>query len=112
MSTSTTLPFTVDRFGFMDRSGANNRKKVSRRSGRAQGAQACVPPWTSAQVVPAQQVPAVGSQGSPLLTQLSSPGGSEIATQTVPPATPTQAPLQQSSGAPQPAPSRAQLSRH
>jgi hypothetical protein len=78
---------------------------------QSSGAQAWVPPCTCAHVLPAQQLPGAASQASPALTQTGSPGGSEVATQTVAPGDPTQAPLQQSSGATQPPPSGAQLSR-
>ena len=79
--------------------------------GAPTGAQARPPASSAAHAVPAQQPPDVPSQALPGGAQSGSRGAPAGGTQTVAPNAPTQAPLQQSWGAVQPAPVGAQASR-
>jgi hypothetical protein len=73
-------------------------------------AQARAPLGISAHNVPAQQLPDIGSQASPAAMHTGSPAD-PAAMHAPEPGGPMQDPLQQSSGAEQPAPTGAQASR-
>ena len=66
---------------------------------------------TCAQTVPAQQLPGVAAQASPVAAHIGSPTG-PVGMQTAAPGGPTHDPLQQSSGAMQAAPTGAHASAH
>ena len=74
------------------------------------GAQALSPPGSTAQIVPAQQSVAVGSQRSPAAVHWPPSPEAVSVTQAAAPTAPAQAPVQQSSPVVQGAPSGAQLS--
>ena len=81
------------------------------RYGPAGVAQAWIPPLTCAHTVPAQQASAFVVHASPAPMHTGPGGVAPAATHTVAPGEPTHDPLQQSSGAEQPAPTAAQASR-